>query len=375
MSVDVRLVGDRRPAIHDWVKVPFALHRDDPCWVPPLRGEARRALDRRRNPFFRHADVEHFVAYDDSDIAVGRIAATIYPAHHARFGDMTGFFGFFEAVDDPAVARALLTTAEDWLAERGMRRVAGPYNYCSTQEMGLLVDGFDAAPTIFQTYNPPRYVGALQTNGYAPAFSMSTYHFRVSKAGEQTRVAIKAGDAALAAEALRVRRLDRRRYADEMETLRRLFNTAFADNHDVLPYEHDVFHAMVRPLKPFVDPRLIAFVERDGEPVAFTVMVPDLNALLHQLGGRLTPWSAITLKRRLRRIDSAVILLIGALPQARHTGIGRALVGEIIRGIGEGGYEHVHTTWVHEHNAPVFSLVAQFDADVVRRYAIYDRTL
>ena len=59
-----------------------------------------------------------------------------------------GFFGFFEFVDDVAVARALLEAAAEWLRGRGMKRAIGPFNFNTNHEFGLLVDGFDTDPCI-----------------------------------------------------------------------------------------------------------------------------------------------------------------------------------------------------------------------------------
>jgi GNAT superfamily N-acetyltransferase len=372
--VSVTAVGTDKRLARQYVDVPRRLYRDDPNWVPPLTSAALEALDRRKNPFHRHADVEHFVLFDDGE-PVGRIAATVYPAYIERYGTKTGFFGFFEAPRDADAARQLLGAAEEWLAERGMERVAGPFNYCSTQEMGLLVEGFDQPPAAFQTYNPPWYRELIEGAGYEQAYGMWTVHWTAAEHAQYRPQVAEAGEAALERAGLTARPLSKRHYRRDMRTLRRLFNEAFADNHDVLPYEDDVFDHMVKPLKQLVDPNLITFLERDGEPVAFTAIVPDVNVILRELDGRLRLRDLPRVRRLQKDLRSAVMLIIGSLPETRGKGLGTALVAQMVVGLLDGGYEIVHTTWIHEENPVTAALVEHWNVEPDKHFAIFGRDL
>lgn len=373
-AIETRPVGTDRRLTRAYVDVPWRVYRDDERWVPPLKSEMRKQLNRRVNPFYRHADVEHFVAFDGGE-AVGRVAATVYPSYNRRYGGRTGFFGFFEAVDEPAVAEALLATAEGWLRERGMTRISGPYNYCSTQEMGLMIDGFDRMPAIFQTYNPSYYTDFFARCGYEREFAM--------EAGEVTRdewtsigpMLRDRGDAVSETAGLSARPIDMKRYYDEMELVRRLFNESFAENSAVTPFEQDVFAFQVKGLKPFVKPELVTIVERHGEPVAFTLLIPNLNELLAGLGGSIGVRDLLGMRKSLREIRSAVLLLIGALPRVHGLGIGRTLLGELFRA-GQGShFETLHTTWIHEGNWTSRSLAAQWQLRPAKRYVIVGREI
>jgi uncharacterized membrane-anchored protein len=108
-----------------------------PLWVPPLRVEAEKLLNPKRNPFFAHARMQLFVAERDGE-AVGRIAAILNELHNQIHGDQVGFFGFFESVPDEAVARMLLHAAAEWIAQYGRTRLRGPVNPSMNDECGLL---------------------------------------------------------------------------------------------------------------------------------------------------------------------------------------------------------------------------------------------
>jgi hypothetical protein len=374
MTVEVRRVDSAR--LRDaFIAVPWRIYNDEhPRWVPPLRSECRKQMSRRRNPFFKHADVEHFVAFSPRGETLGRVAATIYPPHNERYRAKAGFFGFFECVHDAHTAQALLSAAESWLGERGITQVCGPYSYCSTQEMGLLVDGFDEPIATFQTYNPPYYESLLRGCGYTDMFWMETYRW---PADDRTLPAIAArGDAACARAKLTVRRLDVARFAEEVELIRALFNTAFAENDAVLPIERDVFAFQLSSLRPFVDPRLVTIIEKDGQPVGFSLLLPNLNELLMEFNGRIPLLALLTYRRLLQRVHSAVLLLVGALPELHGHGLGRILASEVARSvIDTRQYEVVYTTWVHQSNWTIRSLAKRCRAERDKTYAIFTRDL
>ena len=160
-----------------FVNLPFTLYRNDPNWVPPLKADVRKLLDRNRHPFYdngREAEIELFLARDGRQV-VGRIAAVLNHAHNRAHEENIGFFGFFESVNRPEVANALLTAAEDWARKRDVDVVRGPANPSTNYECGLLVDGFDRPPVLMMTYNPRWYADLIEGAGYAKAKDLYAY--------------------------------------------------------------------------------------------------------------------------------------------------------------------------------------------------------
>jgi hypothetical protein len=160
-----------------------------------------------------------------------------------------------------------------------------------------------------------------------------------------------------------------------METVRTLFNEAFAANDEVLPVDREMFAFQAHTLRPFVDSRLISFVESDARPIGFALVVPNVNELLRRFNGRI-PLSALFLRRRLlQSIESIVVLLIGAVPALHGAGVGRLLVTQMISAFASSSYRVVHTTWIHQQNWASRGLARSFATRHVRRYAIYGRLL
>ena len=371
-----------------FVRMPHRVYADDPSWVAPLNSDAKALMNPKKNPFHKHAAVEHFVTMDGNEPA-GRIAACIYPKQDAEAWTGEGAFGFFECVDDQAVADGLFRAAEAWLAARGCRSVVGPYSYCATQDSGLLTGGFDTPPSLFQTHNPPYYEKLIRNAGYRTKYRAVAYTFTVedfarsaaAKGAADPATALTDGlaqqrtRAFIASRNLSIRRLDMRRYAEDVEAIRRLLNTAFSQNEGVLPVTQDVFAHQAAQLKPFIDPNLVAFIERNGEPVAFTFLAPDVFRILKPLNGRLSLSALLSFKSRAKALDSAVILLVGALPDRSLVGVSWALVGELVAALAHGGYKSVTTTWVHESNTVIHRFAKTFGGKPTKTYEIFSLDL
>lgn len=370
----VRPVRGRR-MVNSFLAMATPLYADDDRWVPPLPVSARRFMSAARNPYFREAEIEHFVAVDGARV-VGRISTTIDPGYVARYGKI-GFFGWFECVDDPDTAAALLDTAARWVAERGMTRLAGPYSYCSTQEFGLLVDGFDTVPAAFQPHNPPYYRKLLEAAGCRESFRTSTFHWTRQRDRAAMEAAVARADVACRRGGFTVRQLDPGRWRSEMDLAYGLFTESFAGNHDVIPMSRAVFDFQAAELKAFLDPRLIRFVEHDGEAIGFSMLMADANEVLAAAGGHLSLPFLLRYRRLLHQIRGAVVLMMGVRPAFAGAGVGRVIAGEIARvGLGRAGdYREVHTTWIHNENWQSRALVGRTGALPCRSYVVLEKDL
>lgn len=375
-TVRVTPVRQRRDAA-DFAAAAWHVRRDDPAWVPQLRRTVRRAMRPDRNPFHSEAHIEHFVARGNRGTVLGRVAATIHPAYADKYGPRA-FFGLFESVPNDTVARALVRTVEQWAADRGMPVVAGPYGYTATQEIGLLVEGFASPPALMQPHNPPYYADLLRTCGYQPAFEMACYSWRAGERLDIEDRLLTAGDQVVARLGLRVRSADMSRYAAELEGLRRVYARAFAAHPELVPISPQVFAAQAAEFRPLVDPDLVRVVEKDGQPVGFALLLPNLNELLRGGTGRITPALVLRLlanRGHVRGIRSAVVVMVGAIPEYAGKGLGRVIAAELVRIARAGRYTTLYTTWVHEQNQWCRALARQMRSAPARRYAVFERAL
>lgn len=354
-----------------FLRLPFAIYAEDPVWVAPLLMEQRKLLDRSSHPFHEHAEVEYFLARRAGRV-VGRIAAIVNHRHNDFHEERTGFFGFFESVEDPEVAASLLGRVESWLRERGMERARGPMNFSTNEECGLLVDGFEAPPTVMMTHHRPYYAGLLERTGYEKARDLFAYWVEDFQPSERllrgaSRIASRAG--------VTVRPMELRRFRDEVEAVKEIYHSAWERNWGFVPMTDRELARMAADLKKIVDPRLCLFAEVDGKPVGFLLALPDLNQALRHLDGRLLPFGIFKLLWYSRRIDQIRVITMGIRPGYRRLGLDALLNMKTYELGTAAGYRRAECSWILEENWDMRRALERLGARVYKTYRIYEKVL
>lgn len=351
-----------------FIAFPYALHRGDPCWAPPLRRDVRLLLS-AKNPFFAHGDAAHFLAERDGEV-VGRITAIENRAHNAFHADRAGFFGFFECVDDPAVAAALFEEAARWLATRGLALMRGPVSFSTNDEAGLLVDGFDTPAALMMPHNPRYYVQLVEGAGFRKAKDLLAYQRRFDQPPQRLH------DAARRLSARRritVRSLDMKRFPAEVDLVKRLYNQAWERNWGFVPLTDAEIDFLAAQLRPVVVPDLVAFAEHEGRPIGFVAVLPDLNvALRRNPSGRLFP-GILRVLLASRGIDRLRVLLLGTVPEWRGRGVDAILDEKVWTEAHRRGYRWAEAGWILEDNHPMRNALVNLGFEAYKTYRLYDR--
>jgi GNAT superfamily N-acetyltransferase len=353
-----------------FIEVEFGLNRHDPLWVPPLRLDRMAMLNPRKNPFFEHAEVAHFVAVRDGR-DVGRIAAVRNRLHEEIHGEGVGFFGFFETVEEPGTARALLDTAATFARERGLETIRGPASYDSNEVFGALIEGFDAPPMVMMPYNRPTLPPLIEAAGFRKARDLLAWWLTPDAMPERIRK-IAARVAKRAGVTLRPIRKDR--FDEEVGIVRDLYSRCWERNWGFVPLTDAEIQAKARDLRRIVVPDLVLFAEVEGSPVGFVMALPDINqALLPLRSGRLFPFGLFRLLRGLRRVDHVRILTLGLRPEFRNRGLEAAMYVRIFDRGTELGYVLGECSWILEDNAAMNGGIEACGGRIARRYRVYER--
>jgi GNAT superfamily N-acetyltransferase len=356
-----------------FIRFQYEIYRGDPHWVPPLLMERHEFLDPTRNPFFRHADVALFLATRGGKV-VGRIAAIEDRNYNAFHGTRAAGFGLFECIDDPGVAAALLAAVRKWAHWRGLRSLLGPMSFSSNHEFGLLVEGFDEPPYVMTPYNPRHYAGLLEACGLAKAKDL--YAFSRSARVPPPERFVRVADKLRTHAGVTLRHLDMGRFADEVARIRSVYNSAWERNWGFVPMTDAEFDKLARDLEPVVHPELCLVAEDQGEPVAFSLTVPDVNQALRHVGGRLTrfglPLGLATLLWQQRRIRRVRLMALGIKEGWRRRGLDAVLIVETIRRADRLGYEGGEVSWTLEDNDLVNRAIEGAGARRSRVYRVYE---
>jgi GNAT superfamily N-acetyltransferase len=363
-------------SLGNFIDLAWTVNAGDPAWVPPLRLNLKGVLDRKKHPFHEHADVAYFLALRGGRPA-GRIAAILNHRYNEFHNDHVGFFGLFECEDEHTTAQALVEAATSWLRDRGCTVIRGPVNLSTNDELaspGVLIEGFSAPPAVMMTHNPPYYAALLEGTGLVKARDLIAFWFddpaAVPSRGARTL------DRLLERQGATIRALDPKRFRQDVDAIKEVYNAAWTRNWGFVPMTDAEFDHLAREFRFIVDPDLCLIAEVAGEPIGFSLTIPDLNlALRHLSDGRLFPTGLIKLLWHRRRIDSMRVMTLGFKPPYQHAGLGPAFYIRtwqtgVSKGIcrGEG-------SWILEENQEMVRPLERMGGRIYKRYRIFEREL
>ena len=357
-------------SLSDFIRFPLDLYRGHPCYIPQLTRDQREHFS-PQNPFFEGARVRFFMARSHGRFA-GRIAAFINPAHNRYHRDRTGFFGFFDAIEDTHTARALCERAAEALKEEGMTLMRGPLNFSTNEECGLLVEGFESPAKIMMPYNFPYYDGLMNACGLRKARDLYAYIYETA---ERLPEKVKRVAAIAEKRGVTVRPISMKRFAGEMEIFREVYHSAWGKNWGFVPMSDAELAYASSKLKQIVVPELTMVAEEDGRPVGFMGLVPDANMVLSHMGGSLNPLSLIKALYYSRRITDLRLMLLGIRQEFRNRGVEALLFREGYAAVRKGGFRRIEFSWILEENIPIQNIIEMIGGRLYKRYRIYEKDI
>jgi GNAT superfamily N-acetyltransferase len=374
MPVEVRPVASKRE-LKAFIRLPWRLYRNEPHWVPPLLIELRKRLDRKRNPFFEHAEAEYFLAWRDGR-PVGRITAQVDRNLNEFQDNAWGLFGFFECEDDPEAARALVDAAAAWLRERGRDRMVGPMDFTTNDECGLLVEGHDRPPIIFTPWQHPYYQELLEEAGLTKAMDTFMWELYVDKR-ERVHPAIwEMAERVKSEHGIVVRPMRKRDLQAEVGRFLEVYNAAWERNWGFVPLSEEEVRHYAKDLKPVLDENWAMIAEaRDGTVVGAALTLPDYNQVLAHLNGRLLPFGWAKALYWRRKIDRVRVFALGVKREYQHTGVAARMYELHFDSAERTPQKGGETGWILETNTAMNRAMEGMGGKIARRYRFYERPL
>lgn len=254
------------------------LHGKDPAFIPPFPGSIAKYLS-AKSPFNRlYGKIFPFVAFRDGR-PVGRIAAIVNRAHNERYGDKTGFFGFFECEENPETAHALFEEAVKVLRSEGLESIRGPYNPSINDECGLLTKGFEFPPCIGLTWNPEYYQSLIESHGFQRVNRSFGFLLPLSQLEPPERLKRIVDRVAKRSKA-KLRPINLKKIEKELEIVHEVYNATLERNWGFIPITMDDLLGAADDMKAFADPGMILIAEIDGENAGVALSLPNFNEIL-----------------------------------------------------------------------------------------------
>lgn len=360
---------DARTFVNTW----WTVYEGDPCWVPPLISDQLRFLDPNKNPYFKAATIQPFIAYKNGK-PVGTIAATV--DHYVRDHEPgIGLFGFFEFIDDPDVATALFEAAAGWLRRQGMHTARGPFNFNVNHEFGLLVDRFDDIPCIGNPHNgfyyPKVYEKTLRMQKVRDWYAYWLGY------GPTPGVMKAIADRFMSRNpTVTLRPMDTRNYWRDCELFWDLYNDAWSDNWGHVYMEKDEFMDKARALRAVLDPKIALFAYVGDEVAGASITLPDYNQVAVHMNGRLFPFGWTYFARSRHYITRARVLVLGVKQKFQHMPLGAPLyvrTWEELKAAGR--LRGVEASLILEDNHRMRGAIEKLGGKIHKTYRTYERQI
>ncbi|MFN7685638.1 MAG: N-acetyltransferase [Oligoflexia bacterium] len=366
----------------DWnrfIALPWKIYSADPHWVPPLRIAVRDSLDVSKNPFFKHAFMNAYLALRGDEV-VGRIVGVVDENHNRFHQEQTAFYGFFESINDPEVSAALFDSVDQWARSRGATVLRGPINLSTNHECGLLIEGFDDAPSVMMPYNPVYYAELVEKQGFSKAKDLLAY--TVDQGSRFSERLLAQSERLKQNGNITFRTINMRRYEEEVDRILEIYNDAWEDNWGFVPMSPEEFRHMAKDMKAIVDPELLLIGEVRGEPAGFALALPDVNQVFKKIpDGKLLPTGLLKLlwytKGPARRsvMNRCRVLTLGIKKAYRNFSMGPLFYTEYLRRGPAAGYPVGEASWILEDNRAMNRALELMCGNRTKVYRIYDRAI
>lgn len=376
MSVEIRQHSPGKDT-RDFIRAAHIVFASDPAWVPPLDFDLKARLSPDKSPFFTRGEAILLTAWR-GDQLVGRCSAQIDREHLRVHQDSSGFFGFFDTIDDPEVANALLDSAARWLRPRGVTRMMGPFSLYANEEIGLLVEGFEYPPVMLMAHSRPYQSQLCEAAGFVKEKDLLAWRFDEP---ELPRRAVKAWEDVQRMPEVRLRSLDLGHMDREIQIIQQIYNDAWQGKWAYVPALPDEVAKMAEDLKLIVDPDIAFMAEVNGETVGMCIMLPNLNEAIADLGGKLLPlgFAKAIYRLKIKHPVSTRLMMLGLREhirkQRRYGGLSAAMYVETARRGFAKGYKWAELSWTREDDAPINLGIKMMGARVYKRYRVYKRDL
>lgn len=363
--------------VSDFIRAGRVVFAGDPRWVPPLDFEIGERLHPKKNPFFLRAEGIYLTAWRGSEL-VGRCSAQIDREHLRVWKDDTGFFGFFDTINDDAVGVALIERAAKWLKARGMKRMMGPFSLYVNEEIGVLIEGFDDPPSLMMAHSRKWQGRVAEACGLEKEKDLLAWKYVT---GDFPKRVLRAWESVKEMPEVRLRSINTNDMHNELKTVLEIYNDAWEGKWGFVPAMPEEAEKMAADLKLIIDADLAFMADVNGKTMGMCIMLPNMNEAIADLDGKLFPFGFAKLlwRMKVRHPISTRLMMLGIRKELRgvrqYMGLSAAMYVEVAkRGIAK-GYKWGELSWTREDDSPINAGIMSMGANVYKKYRVYHKAL
>lgn len=378
MSFKIIPIADKK-SIKRFIDFPHDLYKNEPNYVPELYLGQKDILNRKKNPFFQHGDMQLFLALDANEKIVGRIAGIYNGSYIKHIQEDNGFFGFFDCINNQEVANLLLTAASNWVKTKVKGKIIGPANPTSNDSWGTLIQGFDTPSMAMMPYNFAYYQTLISNAGFSKQTDLFAYIFDRYNYND-TKIKRLAGaiEERLKRKGIVIREIDlKNNFKEEVQKIKEVYNKAWNKNLGSIPMTDAEFDHMAKDLKLIVDTRFCRVAELNNKVIGISIAIPNLNEALAQMPkGRLLPTGIFKLLKFRKSFTSLRIIILGVLEEYRKFGIEACFYASLIDSVmATERIEKIEASWILEENEMMNKAIIDINGDPYKKYRVFEKML
>jgi hypothetical protein len=357
-------VSDQR-TVKAFHQVPEKIYRNDPDYIPLLHPLIEDSFNPLKNAKYKKGNACRWILKRNHEV-IGRIAAFYDQVYASGYDQPTGCCGFFECIDDHDAAGMLFDTAKNWLENNGMEAMDGPVNFGENFfYWGLLVEHFQPQ-TFGMPYNPPYYRKLFESYGFKTYYEQYSYSLDITNPDLPERFW------KIAAWVSKKPGYSYRHFSfeDEDKLIRDFIDIhkqAWSGHSNYEPADFEQLKALINQSKFILEEEFIWYVYHNDKPIAFYMMIPDVNQILIKFKtGRLNFCNILKLfyYKRKKIIKRCRVIVLGVIPQYQRLGIESGIfyrLKEVM--LRKPWYNDMEMSWIADFNPKMIALFKSFGAE------------
>ena len=379
-NFQIKEVNDKDTA-RKFLMFPVRLYKNEKNWIRPLDKEIEKVLDPKQNKYYRRGKCNRWILVDKNGKTIGRVAAFFDRKQLKKYDQPTGGMGFFECINDKEAAFMLFDQSKEWLKEQGLEAMDGPINFGERHQWwGLLVDGF-YEPNYCMPYNFKYYRDLFESYGFKLFFNQFT--FRRDMSPELDEVVLRKAQKIISNPDYRFSHLEKRNLEQHIQEFRTVYNKSWVKHTGVSEMGSAQARALIKKIKPILEPKLLWFAYYKDEPVAFFLMLPELNQIFKHVNGKLNLVGKLKFlyHKQMKTCQKALGTIFGVVPEHQGKGVEAAIIVEFVENNlrdPKFQYKELEMNWIGDFNPKMIHVVKQIGGKshkthITYRY-LFDRT-
>ncbi len=370
-------VGDQKALKRIFLEFPVTLYAADSNWIRPLDQDIDTIFNPKKNGNFKHGEAIRWILFDSGNNPIGRVAAFYHKPTDKNEEIKVGGMGFFECVEDENAANLLFDACKHWLSDRGLDAMDGPINFGERDSFwGLMVKGWEFEPTYKMPWTKPYYIPFFEDYGFKDYFQQYVYVSSISGANVTPAIEEKA-QRIYQNPNYHFQHIEKSNLSKYAEDFKIIFNEAWAKFPGVKAMTSEQAKKLVQQMKPILDEQLLWFAyDENDNPVAFFIVIPDLNQIVKHLNGKLNMWGMIKfllLKWR-GTLTRTCGVIFGVIPAHQGRGVESAIALRFRTAAREDPfypYTTMDMNWVGDFNPKMMRFVSQLGATIDKTFITY----